>query len=83
MAMPIGEEYRPAWVQQRHWQRFAEEAKINFALLRKRSLALAKQVQINLDASSALLGMADSNLLAAIEQRVQQRCQWLEGRLGV
>ncbi|MFZ1342131.1 hypothetical protein [Thiothrix eikelboomii] len=61
---------------------FAEEAKINFALLRKRSLALAKQVQVNLNASSALLGMADSNLLAAIEQRVQQRCQWLEERLG-
>ncbi|MFI0400457.1 MAG: HipA domain-containing protein [Thiolinea sp.] len=31
MAMPIGGEYRPAWVQQRHWQRFAEESNINLA----------------------------------------------------
>lgn len=82
MAMPIGGEYRPAWVQQRHWQGFAEETGINFALLRKRSLALAKQVRDGMPPVASTLGMAGSKLLAGIESVVRKRAGWLEARLG-
>ena len=75
MAMPIGGEYRPAWVQHRHWQRFAEESNINLALLSKRGLALAKRVQVGLAPVFALLGMTNNKLALNIETLVRERAR--------
>lgn len=41
MAMAIGGERRPAWVQARHWQRFCEDAGLNPTQLRRRALDLS------------------------------------------
>lgn len=40
MAMAIGDERRPAWVQARHWQRFCESVRLNPTQLRRRALML-------------------------------------------
>lgn len=40
MAMAIGGERRPAWLQPRHWQRLCHQVRLNPAQLRQRALAL-------------------------------------------
>lgn len=80
MAMAIGGEYRPEWVQQRHWQRFAAEAGINPTLLQKRSLALSKRVLANIQPVVAELAVGNCPLIADIIRLVQKRAEWLESR---
>lgn len=80
MAMAIGGEYRPEWVQQRHWQRFAAEAGINPTLLQKRSLALSKRVLANIQPIVTELVVGNCPLIADIIRLVQKRSEWLESR---
>lgn len=82
MAMAIGGEYRPEWVQHRHWQRFAAEASINFSLLQKRGLALAGKVLAGIQPVMAALGAEDSAVLGSVAELIRKRAGWLELRLG-
>ncbi|MBU0654809.1 MAG: type II toxin-antitoxin system HipA family toxin [Gammaproteobacteria bacterium] len=82
MAMAIGGEYRPEWVQHRHWQRFAAEASINFSLLQKRGLALGKRVLEGIPPVATVLGAEYNPLIASITGLVGKRAGWLESRLG-
>lgn len=80
MAMPIGGEYRPEWVQHRHWQRFANEVGINPMLLQKRSIALSQRVLAGIQPVMLALGLENSPLLTAIAAIVQKRAGWLTSR---
>lgn len=82
MAMAIGGEYRPEWVQHRHWQQFAAEASINFSLLQKRGLALGKRVLEGIQPVTTVLGAENNPLIASITGLVGKRAGWLESRLG-
>lgn len=82
MAMAIGGEYRPEWVQHRHWQRFAAEASINFSLLQRRGLALGKRVLEGIQPVATTLGAENNSLLAGIAELVRKRVGWLKSRLG-
>jgi len=57
MAMAIGGERRPAWVQARHWQRFAESVGLNPAQLRRRAKVLFERAMANTETVSAALAM--------------------------
>lgn len=81
MAMAIGGEYRPEWVQHRHWQRFAAEASINFSLLQKRGLALAGKVLAGIQLVMVALGVEDNTVLGSIAELIHKRVRWLESRL--
>jgi len=81
MAMAIGGERRPAWVQARHWQRFCESVGLNPVQLRRRardlcSAALAKRVEVlgSLGASIAL----DQHIAATLDRNSER----IERRLG-
>lgn len=80
MAMPIGGEYRPEWVQHRHWQRFANEIGVNPMLLQKRSIALSQRVLAGIQPVRQALGLENSALLTAITAIVQKRAGWLTSR---
>lgn len=82
MAMAIGGEYRPEWVQQRHWQRFAAEANVNFALLQKRGLVLAKRVVDNIPQVAQRFGAQNNPWLVQLTQLLVKRAGWLVARLG-
>ena len=53
LAMKIGGENRPDWIMERHWKRFAEEIKINNAVLQKRLLDFCLKVTSNIDSTYA------------------------------
>nr|WP_239057167.1 type II toxin-antitoxin system HipA family toxin [Desulfovibrio sp. JC010] len=44
LAMKIGRENRPDWIQERHWERFADEINIPFKTVRKHCLQIVKQL---------------------------------------
>lgn len=83
MAMAIGGEYRPAWVHQRHWQRFAEESGVNATLLHKRSMTLSQRVLEGMTPVAAELGMTGGQLQTDIEAVVRKRAEWLATRQTV
>ncbi|MBU1341801.1 MAG: type II toxin-antitoxin system HipA family toxin [Proteobacteria bacterium] len=51
LAMKIGGENRPEWIMERHWKRFAEEIKINNAVLQKRLLDFCLKVTNKIDSA--------------------------------
>ena len=75
LAMKIGGENRPEWIMERHWKRFAEEIKINNAVLQKRlsdfCLKLTKKIDgtyadfINRYQRNSLL----ENIITAIKKK--------------
>lgn len=82
MAMAIGDERRPAWVQARHWQRLCEAVRLNATQLRRRALymaanaiALAPEVLAACHASSALARF--------LQDTLQANARRMEQRLGV
>lgn len=81
MAMAIGGEYRPAWVQARHWQRLCDGIGLNIVQLRRRARDLCGL------ATQKYRGIVDTlNGSAAftrhIAATIAQRSQWIEQRLG-
>jgi serine/threonine-protein kinase HipA len=81
MAMSIGGERRPEWVQARHWQRFCETVGLNITQLRGRAQQLAataasvhKEVAQSLD--------VPQKLRRHIGATLRQRSDWLERRLA-
>ncbi len=78
MALAIGGEFRPEWVREANWRRFAESVQINPALLRKRALRLAKRMSDHLPRVAALPTVgADGRLVERIGQVIAQRTRWL------
>ena len=79
MAMSIGGERRPAWVQARHWQRYCESVGLNPAQLRRRALDLHAKALAGKDAVVAELGVPAplaQHLAATLErngERIEQR----------
>ena len=49
LAMKIGGENRPEWIMERHWKRFAEDLKINNAVLQKRLSDFCLKVSNKID----------------------------------
>ncbi len=49
LAMKIGGENRPEWVMARHWERFAQEVKINYPVLKKRLLEFCLKMTGKID----------------------------------
>lgn len=81
MAMAIGGERRPQWVQARHWQQLCAEVRLNPAQLRQRALALRdralREAPGLLDALAVPQPLA-AHLAAALERNGAR----LEARLG-
>ena len=71
LAMHVGREDRPEWIIGRHWQRFADEAGIDFKLLRQTLLRMQTRVD------------AEARTLAAQWQAEQGRCEIIERIIGV
>jgi serine/threonine-protein kinase HipA len=53
LAMKIGGENRPEWIMGKHWERFAEEIKINNPILKKRLLDFCLKVISKIDSTYA------------------------------
>ncbi len=51
LAMQIGGENRPEWIMERHWKRFAEDLKINNAVLRERLSDFCLKVTNKIDST--------------------------------
>ena len=49
LAMKIGGENRPEWIMERHWKRFAEEIRINNAVLKRRLTAFCLKLINRID----------------------------------
>lgn len=83
MAMKIGGKYRFTEIHARHWERFAQEAGLSVAQVRKRILALARRLP---DAArETLAGFYERGIghpvLAAIVAMIEQRCTLTTRRL--
>jgi serine/threonine-protein kinase HipA len=81
MAMAIGGERRPAWVQARHWQRFSESVGLNVVQLRRRALELCAKALAKKDGVVAELAVAKplaQHLAATLERNSAN----IESRLG-
>ena len=80
MAMGIGGERRPDWVQQRHWQRLCDDAGLNRTQLRRRALALVAQARRH--APDVIAGLEIGARLARhLEQTLERRGTRVEQRL--
>jgi serine/threonine-protein kinase HipA len=82
MAMGIGGERRPDFVQARHWQRLCDDVGLNTTQLRRRALdlcarALAKQGEV-----VAALAVP-ARLAGDLGKTLEQRAGWIDRRLGV
>jgi serine/threonine-protein kinase HipA len=81
MAMAIGGEHRPEWVQAHHWQRFCESVGLNETQLRRRALDLCARALAKKEAVAEELqvpaGLARH--LATVMERNSKR---IESRLG-
>ena len=81
MAMAIGGERRPDWVQARHWQRLCDSVGLNGVQLRRRaqelcSLATAKYAGL-LDSMDASDGFSQH-----VAATLEKRCRWITQRMG-
>jgi len=83
MAMRIGGESRPEWMQQRHWQRFAEACDLNWRLVRdrlrdaaRRLPGLAAQVRDDIEHEAG-----DDSILPAIQAVIEARCSRMLDRI--
>ena len=81
MAMSIGNERRPEWVQMRHWQRLCEAVGLNATQLRRRALQLAATAEsVHKELVQEL--ELPQRLRRHIGATLRQRSQWIERRLA-
>lgn len=80
MAMAIGGERRPAWVQARHWQRFCEANRLNVTQLRRGALDLSRAAS---DEHARILDEleAPEKLRRHVEAKLAQRADWIDRRM--
>jgi serine/threonine-protein kinase HipA len=81
MAMAIGSERRPAWVQTRHWQSFCEEIGLNVTQLRRRARGLCALAATKYPDILAALD-ASTKFTRHIATMLGQRTGWIDQRLG-
>lgn len=82
MAMAIGGERRPAWVQARHWQRLCEAVQLNPTQLRRRALALCGKAVAE---APGIVGALDvpRRLAQHLQAALEKNAERIEQRLGV
>jgi serine/threonine-protein kinase HipA len=81
MAMSIGSERRPEWVQARHWQRLCEAVGLNATQLRRRALQLAATAEsVHKELAQEL--ELPQKLRRHIGATLRQRSEWIERRLA-
>lgn len=80
MAMAIGGERRPAWVQARHWQRFCEANRLNVTQLRRGALDLSRSAIGEHARILDELG-APAKLRTHVEAKLTQRADWINRRM--
>lgn len=84
MAMKIGSKYTFAEVHVRHWEQFAQAAELSPALVKKRVLALARQLPA--EARSVRSGFVaqgfNDGILGTIVELIEHRCRLTCKRLG-
>lgn len=80
MAMAIGGERRPAWVQARHWQRFCEANRLNVTQLRRSALDLCRAA---LREHARILDelAAPGKLSKYVETQLTRRADWIDRRM--
>lgn len=83
MAMKIGSKYKFPDVQARHWEQFAQAAGLSPAQVKKRILALARQVPAEAKALHGQFAADGLNhaVLARIVELIERRCLLTGGRL--
>jgi serine/threonine-protein kinase HipA len=75
MAMAIGGERRPAWVQSRHWERFCADVGLNLVQLRRRALSLSEKALEQIDdvfASLTPTKAFSNHIMSTIEQNAKR-----------
>jgi serine/threonine-protein kinase HipA len=79
MAMKIGGEARPEWLQARHWQRLAEQLGIKYALLKQLQQQLLSQLPKAMQKVQAYFTEQSINsaILPKITAIMEKRCQYL------
>lgn len=80
MAMAIGGERRPPWVQARHWQRFCKANHLNITQLRRSALELCRAAMRE---HARILDELETpaKLRKHIEAKLVQRADWIERRM--
>ncbi|MBI4604308.1 MAG: type II toxin-antitoxin system HipA family toxin [Planctomycetes bacterium] len=83
LAMKVGGENRPDWIQKRHWERFAAEIGVKPGLvlgycrdLARRLPGLTSAVRAELD-----LGLGATETIAKVSARLEKACRRMEARL--
>lgn len=80
MAMAIGGERRPAWLQTRHWQRFCEATGLNATQLRRHAVELGRAAMREYARILDELE-APPKLRQHISATLAQRAGWIEQRM--
>ncbi|WP_153110908.1 type II toxin-antitoxin system HipA family toxin [Propionivibrio limicola] len=77
MAMKIGSKYKFTELQARHWEQFAQAAGLSPAQVKKRVLAIARQLPLEAAAlrSSFVTRGLDHDILSKIVDLIERRCQ--------
>jgi len=77
MAMKIGSQYKFSQVQARHWEQFAQAAGLSPAQVKKRILALARQLPAEAASLRSVFAMRnlDHDILGEIVSLIERRCQ--------
>jgi serine/threonine-protein kinase HipA len=82
MAMAIGGEYRPDWVLQENWHKFAESLSINITLLRDRANKLAEKISQKYSLAFQSLGLDENApIVKKIGNVINKRKRLLKSRL--
>lgn len=82
MAMKIGGEDRPRWITQQHWQQLASDIGINFTLMKKQALLLAKEIHSNIEKAATILGISSTHrIVKNIKKVIVDRTRKLEASL--
>lgn len=83
MAMKIGSKYKFTELQSRHWEQFAQAAGLSPAQVKKRVLAIARQLPHEAAAlrSSFVTQDLDHDILGKIVDLIERRCQLTSKRL--
>ena len=83
MAMKLGSKYKFTEVQARHWEQFAQAAGLSPAQVKKRVLALARQLPAEAAAlrSAFVAQDTDHPILDEVVGLIERRCQLTRKRL--
>lgn len=81
MAMAVGGERRPAWVQARHWQRFCESLGLNVVQLKRRARDLCSRALAEKDGVIAALDVPEA-LARHLTMTLERNSERIENKIG-